>query len=231
MAKTITNRRTATGTASAPTLQYSSNCTSGSLLVACVFQHSATNTCTVADDVNGSWTKAVGPINFNNEQAYFFFFPNNASSTKPTVTATWSGSAAYGFAIWEVTGITAGGLLDAQNSNATATPSTAPTSNGTGTLTDSDDACFGYIGACSAGAVTYDSPWTNATAVNAFNFDKVADVVASSNSSIAASGTCASQGYMAAVVAFKNGAAAAGDVIPLYQSVGLNPMMSYGLRI
>ena len=77
----------------APTCAFTSSVTSGSLLFCVVGWSSNTTTCTVADNVNGSWTAVGSPQTGSGDLANFrvqMFYLIGAGSGSTTVTATLS---------------------------------------------------------------------------------------------------------------------------------------------
>lgn len=201
MAVVVGNRGVGTGT----NKTYGVNCTVGSLLVAMVSRHTGGATATVSDNVNGAWTAAIGPVQPAGQPAYFFYFPNNTSAAKPIVTPAWSGGSGPGIAIWEVTGLANGGTFDTGNfADSGGVPGTTFDSGATATLAQAAEAAFAYFGNCATGGPTFAAGWTNATAVNSFNFDSVADQVTAATTPLHSSGTLTLGGWEAMVATFKD---------------------------
>jgi hypothetical protein len=74
--------------ASARTLQYTSNVTAGSLLTAWIPTLNPAITVTVRDDINGAWAQAGGYAVNGNNRGSWWYFKNSAGGSKPTVTVT-----------------------------------------------------------------------------------------------------------------------------------------------
>jgi hypothetical protein len=129
--------------ASARTCQYSSNTTSGNVLIACIATQPASGTAqitlTVSDNVNGSWTQAGSyVVNTNNGlQLSWWYFANCAGGSRPIVSSSPGASCTQTMLVNEfsVTSI-AGFAFDHFNSNFSTTAAT-PYTTGTVTVSQS----------------------------------------------------------------------------------------------
>jgi hypothetical protein len=138
------------GAVTSSTLAYAANCTVGSLLV-CALQvgtGGAGITLSVSDSVNGAWTLAEQTHN-NNDNVALFYFANNQSAAKPTVTCTQTGGpGTMRFALEEWSGL-AGAPLDQVASNASNGTTTSPSSGNTPTTTGANELVIGAISGAS----------------------------------------------------------------------------------
>lgn len=121
-----------TASASANTLQFSNNCTNGSLMAVCVSfaPASGSATVTVADDTNGSYTQAGSNASNGTTTIAWFYYIDNQATNKATITVTPSTSVTMAIAIHEYQVISPHGVsLDSTVSNT----GNSATSGSTGT--------------------------------------------------------------------------------------------------
>lgn len=151
----------AVGGASPAGSTFVSNNTPGSLLVAAVYWAGASETCTVADDVNGAWTAAGSPQTGTGAVSgyrlqIFYLLSNAATGTAVTVTATVSTPGAdTGIAFHEYTGTSV--ALDGTPAYNTPTGADPVTS---GSVTTTAAGAMLFLGAISADSCNGVSPFT-----------------------------------------------------------------------
>lgn len=202
-------------------LAYAANCTVGSLLVCAAwasFGSWISPTLTVSDDVNGAWPTAGALFQFNSVsgrvlQANIFYFPNNGSAGKPTVTCTESGGTSaheVGLMMLEVSGIAAASPVDKFITNSGT--STNPTSGTSGTLSQADE--FALAFAVNGASTTSGSGWTDdkQTAVDLFDHNEYR--ITAATTAISGDFTAASSTWGAIMATFKGAASGAAFIAP-----------------
>ena len=192
-------------------VQYQSqNCTAGSTLVCAVtFGASVTPTC--SDNVNGSWQ--AGPTHYDSGYAQglaTFYFPNNASATKLTVTVNFGSSTAYvGMIISEYGGVNTSQPDVAGAINEQAAPATTADAITSGTITTSTNGDLIY-GVCNK--VGGNDPKTvHGTGFNSrgsiyidmFTEDKIQTTAGSGTAATFTDSQAGGATYITAIMAFK----------------------------
>jgi competence protein ComGC len=138
------------------TSTFSTNNTTGSLLVAVVADTGGlATTITVTDSAGNTWINAANP-NVRNE----IYYAANVKNSSDTITASFnsSGGTAPSLFIYEYRGASTSSPLDASSS--LTTPSTANPSSSSTTPTSSPELIFGLLTITSAGSITPGSGFT-----------------------------------------------------------------------